>query len=79
MATPKMKMSHRRTHLRFAHWLGKKSAPGMTACSHCGEMIPTYSVCPACGYYRGRKVMKVAADKAQAENSAENSAETKAE
>lgn len=65
MATPKMKVSHRRTHMRFAHWLSKKIAPGMTACSHCGEMIPTYSACPVCGYYRGCKVLKVAADKAE--------------
>lgn len=71
MATPKMKTSHRRTHNRFAHWLGKKSAPNTTVCSHCGETIETYCVCPACGYYRGRKVMKVAADKAQAENAAD--------
>ena len=27
MATPKMKVSHRRTHMRFAHWLGEKTAP----------------------------------------------------
>ncbi len=67
MANPKVKMSHRRTHNRFAHWLAKKSAPGMVHCTHCGEMIPTYSACPACGYYRGRKVLKVAADKAPAE------------
>lgn len=65
MATVKRKHSHRRTHIRYAHWVGEKTAPNLTACSHCGEMIPTYSVCPACGYYRGRKVMKVAADEEQ--------------
>ncbi|BDF79053.1 50S ribosomal protein L32 [Pyramidobacter piscolens] len=71
MATPKMKVSHRRTHMRFAHWLGEKTAPNMTACSHCGEMIQNYCACPVCGYYRGRKVLKVAADKAETEAKAE--------
>lgn len=71
MATPKMKTSHRRTHQRMAQWLGSMTAPGMTVCSHCGETIMNYSACPACGYYRGRKVLKVAADKAAAEAQAE--------
>lgn len=70
MPTPKRKHSHRRTHLRYAQWVGELRAPNLTACTHCGEMIPTYSACPVCGYYRGRKVIKVAADKNEtAENS----------
>ncbi|EEX48717.1 ribosomal protein L32-like protein [Jonquetella anthropi E3_33 E1] len=28
--------------------------------------MANYTVCPACGYYKGRKVMTVAADKAAA-------------
>ncbi|MDY3869563.1 MAG: 50S ribosomal protein L32 [Pyramidobacter sp.] len=55
----------------MAQWLGSMTAPGMTVCSHCGETIMNYSACPACGYYRGRKVLKVAADKAAAEAQAE--------
>ncbi|EHM12966.1 MULTISPECIES: 50S ribosomal protein L32 [Jonquetella] len=66
MATPKGKTSHRRTHLRKAHWLGALNSPETTACSHCGEPVANYTVCPACGYYKGRKVMTVAADKAAA-------------
>ncbi|MBP5212346.1 MAG: 50S ribosomal protein L32 [Pyramidobacter sp.] len=70
MATPKIRQSHRRTHHRFSQWLGEKVAPGLTTCSHCGETIMPYCACPACGYYRGRKVIKVAADKAPAETEA---------
>ncbi len=71
MATPKMKVSHRRTHNRMAHWLGALKAPGMTACPHCGETIMNYSACPACGYYRGRKVITVASDAAAEESGQE--------
>lgn len=67
MATPKMKVSHRRTHLRKAHWLGALTGPETSTCAHCGEPVLNYTVCPACGYYRGKKVMTVAADKAAAE------------
>lgn len=34
MATPKMKVSHRRTHMRFAHWLGEKTAPNKIGRAH---------------------------------------------
>ena len=30
------------------------------ACPHCGEMIETYHACPACGYYKGRQIVKIA-------------------
>ena len=66
MATPKSRTSHRRTQHRYAHWVGAVKAPALTACTHCGEMIPAYCACPVCGYYRGRKILKVAADEAEA-------------
>ena len=34
-------------------------------------MIQNYCACPVCGYYRIRKVLKVAADKAETEAKAE--------
>ena len=71
MATPKMKVSHRRTHHRKAHWLGALKAPETSLCSHCGEPVQNYTVCPVCGYSRGKKVMTVAADKAAAQAEAE--------
>lgn len=62
MATPKRRISHARTHNRKAKFLGALSAPAMTVCPRCGETIQTYRACTACGHYRGRKVLKVAAE-----------------
>lgn len=33
---------------------------GLTACSHCKRKILPHRVCPHCGYYRGRMVVKMA-------------------
>jgi len=63
MATPKRRVSHSRTHNRKSQWLGALSEPSLVVCRHCGEMIQTYRVCPACGYYRGRQIIKVAESK----------------
>ncbi len=60
MATPKKaSIPLPRAHNRKAQWLGALSEPSLTACTHCGEMIETYKACPACGYYKGRQVIKV--------------------
>lgn len=63
MATPKRRISHSRTHNRKSQWLGSLTSPSLTACPHCGEMIETYHACPACGYYKGRQVIKIAEGK----------------
>jgi large subunit ribosomal protein L32 len=62
MATPKRRISHARTHNRKAKFLGALSAPAHTVCAHCGEIIQTYRACGSCGYYRGRQVLKIAAE-----------------
>jgi len=67
MATPKRRVSHSRTHNRKAHWLGALSEPSLTTCRHCGEVIKSYSACPACGHYKGREVIKVASEKSAGE------------
>jgi large subunit ribosomal protein L32 len=59
MATPKRRVSHSRTHNRKSQWLGALETPSTTTCTHCGETIRAYCVCPACGYYKGRQVIKV--------------------
>ncbi|MDD4837515.1 MAG: 50S ribosomal protein L32 [Synergistales bacterium] len=63
MATPKSRVSHRRTHNRMSQWLGRLTGPATTACPHCGEMVLNYHACPECGYYRGRKAVAVSSDK----------------
>jgi large subunit ribosomal protein L32 len=35
----------------------------VTICPKCGEEIQTYRACGHCGYYRGRKVLKIAEEK----------------
>ncbi|MBQ9527815.1 MAG: 50S ribosomal protein L32 [Fretibacterium sp.] len=59
MATPKRKTSHARTAQRKAHWLGALRASKTSSCPHCGEAVRSHHACPACGYYRGRKVVTV--------------------
>jgi large subunit ribosomal protein L32 len=31
----------------------------LTLCSHCKKAIPAHQVCPFCGYYKGREVIKI--------------------
>jgi large subunit ribosomal protein L32 len=63
MATPKRKTSHARRGNRQAHYLSALKAPSIASCPKCGESVQSYCACNACGYYRGHKVLKVAADK----------------
>jgi large subunit ribosomal protein L32 len=56
MAVPKRKLSKSRKRLRRGH----HSAKGMPtqACPKCGAPRLSHRVCPTCGFYRGKKVMK---------------------
>jgi large subunit ribosomal protein L32 len=67
MATPKSKISHARRGNRRAHYISALKAPSVSVCPKCGEAVRSYCACNACGYYRGRKVIKVAADKEKKE------------
>ncbi|MCL1874634.1 MAG: 50S ribosomal protein L32 [Synergistaceae bacterium] len=67
MATPKRKTSHARKCNRRANYLNALRAPSIASCPKCGEAVQSYCACNACGYYRGRKVIKVAADKEKKE------------
>lgn len=31
----------------------------LTACSHCKRKILPHRICPHCGYYRGREILKL--------------------
>ena len=62
MATPKRKTSHARTAQRKAQWLGALRAPQTQSCPRCGERVQSYCACPACGYYRGRKILATEED-----------------
>ena len=58
MAVPKKKVSNaRRDKRRSSVW--KLEAPSLSKCTQCGELKMPHRVCPVCGYYKGREVIKV--------------------
>ena len=57
MAHPKRKTSHARTRKRRTHQ--KLTAPLLVKCKECKRLKPTHMVCPFCGYYAGREVIKI--------------------
>jgi large subunit ribosomal protein L32 len=54
---PKRKVSKGRRDRRRAHDALK--ARNLTTCSNCGSMRLPHTVCPECGYYKGREVIEV--------------------
>jgi len=57
MAVPKRRTSKARKAKRRTHW--KLSTPALTKCSHCGQAKAPHSVCPNCGHYAGREVIRI--------------------
>ncbi|MBP7804986.1 MAG: 50S ribosomal protein L32 [Candidatus Pacebacteria bacterium] len=54
-----IRMRHTRAHTgnRRSHHALKSAS--FSKCSHCGALRPPHTVCVACGYYRGRKVLDI--------------------
>lgn len=61
MAVPKKRTSRRRRDMRRAHDALQVTA-AMEDCPSCGAIKLRHKVCDACGAYRGRQVIEVAAD-----------------
>ncbi|MBR7071700.1 MAG: 50S ribosomal protein L32 [Clostridia bacterium] len=60
MAVPKRKTSKaRRDKRRNNVW--KITAPALVRCPDCGEYKRPHRLCPACGKYNGREVVKTEA------------------
>lgn len=57
---PKRKVSKGRRDRRRAHDALK--ARNLTTCNNCGSMRLPHTVCPECGYYKGREVIEVSND-----------------
>ncbi|CAM2826697.1 50S ribosomal protein L32 [Dellaglioa sp. BT-FLS60] len=57
MAVPARKTSKTRKRMRRTHY--KLTVPGMSACPNCGELRKSHYVCPSCGFYDGKEVVKV--------------------
>lgn len=60
MAVPKRKVSKARRDKRRSN-VWKLEAPALSRCTQCGELKMPHRVCPICGYYKGREVVKVEA------------------
>jgi len=57
MALPKRKHSHSRTRKKRTHQ--KLVIPTLVTCSNCRKVKPSHMVCPHCGFYAGREVVKI--------------------
>ena len=57
MAVQKSKTSKQRTNTRYAQW--KIKAPNLSECPQCHELKLPHRVCPSCGQYKGKEVIKV--------------------
>ena len=57
MAVPKNKVSKARRDKRRANW--KLTAPNLVECPQCHELKLPHRVCPSCGQYKGKEVIKV--------------------
>ena len=60
MALPKRRHSHRRTRIRRSH--DALSGVTVATCSACGEPKLPHRLCPGCGSYKGRTVVKLTAE-----------------
>jgi len=56
---PKRKISKGRRDRRRAH--DALEAKNIVQCNNCGEMRLPHTVCPSCGFYRGREVVQIEA------------------
>ena len=54
MAVPKKRTGASAQGHRRANWKG--SVPETTTCKNCNAIIPTHTVCPECGFYKGKLV-----------------------
>jgi large subunit ribosomal protein L32 len=57
MAVPKRKVSKARRNSRRANW--KLTAPNLSTCSKCGELVMSHRACKACGTYKNKVVLEV--------------------
>lgn len=57
MAVPKNKTSKARRNKRRANW--KLTEPNLVECPQCHALKMPHRVCPNCGQYKGKEVIKV--------------------
>ncbi|MCD6270539.1 50S ribosomal protein L32 [bacterium] len=59
MAVPKQRHTKSRRNKRRSHL--SLNGPTLTKCEKCGRLILPHTVCPYCGFYKGREVVNVMA------------------
>lgn len=57
MAVPKKKTSRSKRDMRRANH-DRVAAPTIVNCPKCGELMVPHRVCPSCGHYKDREVVK---------------------
>lgn len=57
---PKRKTSKSKRNMRRSHHA--LTPPPLSECPQCHEVKMPHHVCPACGYYKGREVIKIKED-----------------
>lgn len=57
MAVPKHRISKTRARKRRAMTM-RLTLPGLAVCGNCGNRVLRHRVCPKCGYYRGKQIIK---------------------
>ncbi len=57
MANPKRRHSKERGRLRRTHYKLKKV--NTSKCAQCGKQKLSHTVCPHCGYYKGRQLVEI--------------------
>ncbi len=60
MAVPKAKTTRSRRNMRRSH--DALAQPARSNCPQCGEAKHPHRVCPNCGTYRGREVVRTDED-----------------
>ena len=60
MGVPKHRKNKSAVRIKRAHLALKTRKPIL--CSKCGGAIASHCVCPTCGYYKGRQIIKTKAD-----------------
>jgi len=57
MANPKKQKTHAATHKSRSHLALKKKV--LNKCPKCGQALKPHTACSACGYYRGKEIIKI--------------------
>jgi len=57
MSLPKRRISRARGRQRRAANM-RLVVPTLVECGNCGNRVMPHRVCPKCGYYRGKQVLK---------------------